>query len=1036
MLRYTLLFSCFLLTVCVFAQNKPVYNLDFELVKEPLHRPMGWGQGGISDTTINKEISDHFRLDSLEKQSGRYSLLIDWNDAPTKWTATVYKINKVFQGKKIKLTGYVKTEKLEEWCGLWLRLDDADNKSVEFNNMQNKPIKGTTNWKEYSITLDYEQAKVRTIVFGGLIVGSGKMWLDNLHVSIDGKDIFELESMLAITLDTLSVKAAPGLPPVQPATTRAWEIMNTSVALNFDWMGKTADVKEWIKLRPYFYPVDSIVLDAKSMQLDSVELLGKKGNTPLKYTYANDQLVVRFGNEYKMTDTIGLYLKYKAMPYQNHTTGSGAINDEKGLYFINTDHKMPNKPAQIWTQGETESNSHWMITVDKPNTRFTTQIELNIPDSLTTLSNGALVKQIKGTKGMRTDIWRMDLPIQAYAVMFAIGKFSVVKEQWRNKEVSYYVEPAYAPYAKQMFNHTPEMIEYFSQVTGVPYPWNKYSQVVVSDYVSGAMENTSATLCGEFINGNTREIADHNSEDIVAHELFHQWFGDYVTCESWSNLTVNESFANYGEQLWRTYKYGKNYNEELAFNDLSGYLGASTYNDPQLVRFNYDNRENMFDAISYNKGGSVLRYLHSLMGDAAFSRSMNLYLTKNALHSAEAHNWRLACEEATGMDWNWFFNQWYYMAGHPVLKVTNDYNDSLKQLTIVVSQTQKDSLFQYRLPIKCALIYGNEKTIIDWVISKKTDTFNYAYKNGKKPVVVVDIERVVPAEIKDNKKMEQWLEIYKMSQNYISKHLAISAAGKLVSDSCSQLMFELSVKDTLSSIRKQSVSLLSKISSDKNRRTWIPVFMDMATKDINLAVRTQAVEVLGSWKVAKAKDLFLKGIYDSSYNLAANALDGLSKLDADTAYILSKQLLKTNPKSNLYSTVWSRIGKKAEDGDIALFEQEAPFVYGNKKYGFGTAIFSYVKSVKSEESFARGIELMKIMITTESNRNQRSSVFGNLAQVLSEQADNAKSEKPEESVPAKKRIELVKTACQVAIDAESDSEKKKDFEKLLKEALE
>ena len=152
--------------------------------------------------------------------------------------------------------------------------------------------------------------------------------------------------------------------------------------------------------------------------------------------------------------------------------------------------------------------------------------------------------------------------------------------------------------------------------------------------------------------------------------------------------------------------------------------------------------------------------------------------------------------------------------------------------------------------------------------------------------------------------------------------------------------------------------------------------------------------------------------------------------------MLSKQLLKSNPKSSLYSTVWTRIGKKADDGDISLFEQEAPYVFGSKKYGFGTAIFSYVKSVKSDASFARGIELMKIMITTESNRNQRSSVFGNLAQVISEQADNAKSEKPEESVPAKKRIELVKAACQVAIDAESDSEKKKDFEKLLKVALE
>ena len=276
-----------------------------------------------------------------------------------------------------------------------------------------------------------------------------------------------------VTLDTMTVTAPAGPRPFQYSAPKIWEISHTQIALSFDMLEKTAKVREWVKLRPYFYATDTLVLDAKGLRIDSVELVTKTGRQSLRYSYNDDQLTIRFTGKYTRTDSLELFFKYTAMPYALPTGGSAAISDDRGLYFINTDHKSPNKPAHIWTQGETESNSHWMITIDKPNTRFTTQVELTIPDSLTTLSNGALVKQIKGAGKMRTDIWRMDLPIQPYAVMFAISNYSVVKDHWRNKEVSYYVEPAYARYANLMFRNTPDMMEYFSQRTGVPYPWNK-----------------------------------------------------------------------------------------------------------------------------------------------------------------------------------------------------------------------------------------------------------------------------------------------------------------------------------------------------------------------------------------------------------------------------------------------------------------------------------------------------------------------------------------------------------------------------------
>ncbi len=850
-----------------------------------------------------------------------------------------------------------------------------------------------------------------------------------------------VDTVKTVTLDTLEITAKPGKPPYQPSAPKVWEINNTRVALSFNWKEKTADAKEWIKMRPYFYAADSIVLDAKSMRIDSVELVTPTGNKRLQYAYTNDKLVIHFDHAYIASDSVQLYLKYQAMPYAKATGGSMAITDDRGLYFINTDGRIPHKPAQIWTQGETESNSHWMITLDKPNTKFTAQIELTVPDSMTTLSNGAMIKQVKVAGGMRTDIWKQDLRIQAYAVMFAVGKFSVIKDKWKDKEVNYYVEPEFAPYARQMFNNTGEMMDYFSQITGVSYPWNKYSQVVVRDYVSGAMENTTASLFGEFMNQNTREIADKNSEDVVSHELFHQWFGDYVTAESWTNITVNESFANYGEQIWRRHKYGKDAGDELAWNDLQLYIYSSSMKDPQLVRFNYDSREEVFDAISYNKGGAILHYLNTLIGDDAFNKAMKIYLTKNAFGTGEAHNWRMAVEEATGQDWNWFFDQFYYHPGHPSLKINYDYNDTARKLTVFVNQTQQDSLTDFRLPLKTAVIYGDQKTIIDWNISKRRDTFVFAYKAGAnnemlKPIIIPDYQHVLPGDIKENKKAAQWLTQYKNADDYVGRRLAIGGAGKSMSDSCAQEVLTLALNDPNRALRRYTLSQIEKAQSDKYRRKWTPKVIDMAKNDKDKLVRSDAMDVLGSWKVTSSKSIMIDALYDSSYALAGSALEALGTIDMDTAYIMAKKLALTQPRASLQSAIWTIIGKNGKDEDAAYFEAEAPYVLGSKKFALVNSLSGYLKHVKSDAAFTRVLELYKDAVILESMKSYRGTLGSFLFQVAAEQKEAAKSDNKEEAATATKRLAMVKTAIEKVVAAEDDTEQLDDYKKMMKENFE
>ncbi len=822
-----------------------------------------------------------------------------------------------------------------------------------------------------------------------------------------------------ITLDNISVSANNNpLNIYRATTTKEWEIIHTKASLSFNWKEKTAKGVATLTLTPYFYATDSIALDAKTMDIDKIDLV--QGGKAFKSSYhKEDKLVIKFAGNYEHTDTIKLTIAYTAKPYQATQGGSKAINDDKGLYFINTDYAIAGKPAQIWTQGETEANSRWLPTIDKPNQRTTTEISLTVPDSFTTLSNGYLKKQTKLDNGMRTDVWAMDKPIQVYAIMFAIGRYSVVKDdEALGKEVSYYVEPTFAPYAKAMFRNTPEMIRFFSDYTGVPYPWNKYSQVVVRDYVSGAMENTSASTFGEFMNQDLRENKDDDHEDVVAHELFHQWFGDYVTAESWSHLTVNESFATYGEQLWRRYKYGKASVDKTINDDLQAYLSSNS--TEVLVRHHYRDKEDMFDRVSYQKGSVILHYLHQLVGDDAFRAAMKAYLTKNALQSAEATNWRLAVEEATGKDWNWFFNQWYYREGHPELEIKYEYNNDAKQLKLTVLQKQKQG--SYILPLKTALVYGKEKEVIDWYIDSRTETFTYPYKNGIKPIVVPDAGHWLIGTIADPKTSADWLAVFNASaDDIISRKNAIEQIKTKYEDKNNQAILSAALQDKEAYIRGLAINKIQLISSTQLRTKWKTDIRYMAENDNDNKVRAAAIKLLGAWKENDALPLMYSAIADNSYQVAAAGLGSINGMQKDTAYTIAKRLLATKPRGELDAVIWEVIGEKGNAEDVNLFENAATQYYGSKKIRFASALSVYAERVKVDDVLDRSLKVFTYIIKTEVIKSYRLQC----GMYLLEVADAYKQQKAVAKTYADKEVaeikmNKVKAAMDDVIKAETD----------------
>ncbi len=767
----------------------------------------------------------------------------------------------------------------------------------------------------------------------------------------------------SVQLAPVTVKASSG--EYRATTDRHWDILHTRVALKFNFTEKTADGEAWIDIKPYIGTDTILKLDAKSMEINSVTV----NNENAEYSYEEDVLSIMFPTPVSGTQRI--HITYKAMPYKTASGGSSAITDDRGLYFINTDNAIPNKPVQIWTQGETEANSHWVPTIDKPNEKFTTQVEMTVPDSFVTLSNGYLVDQQKNGN-TRTDIWKMDKPIQPYAMMMAIGKYSIVDDgEWNGIPVNYYVEPEYAPYAKEMFKHTREMMAFFSDLTYVDYPWNKYSQVVVRDFVSGAMENTTASVFGEFINQTSRELKDEDHEDVVAHELFHQWFGDYATAESWSNITLNESFATFGEQLWLRHKYGKVAEQRLAFEDLHRYLEQAKKNDPPLVRYVYNDKDDVFDRVSYQKGAIILRYFEGLISTEAFRLAMKEYLNNLSFSSGEVAHWRLAVEKVTGKDWNWFFNQWYFRGGHPILEFDYKYDDDEKTVTIKVEQKQTET---YHLPLTVSLVSDSKKQKEQIDINATSSRFTLPYPRGERPIVIPDVEHWLPGEIIENKSYEDWLKHYAAADkdDLISKITPLKNNYKNLNNKTIQQLFKQAFNDPEKEVRAYAIEYILASENKSIKNTWENDILFLAINDPSNDVRALAFDLLGYWEIKSGEEHMLAAIEDSSYMVAGSALAALNSIEYDSVYQISKALLKTNPKGYLLPEIWLIIGEQGFAADTTYFNKEVYNVFSTDKVDFVIALGSYMKSTTDNDAFENALAHAKYLITTENIKSYRS----------------------------------------------------------------
>lgn len=731
-------------------------------------------------------------------------------------------------------------------------------------------------------------------------------------------------------------------------------LVHTKLDAKFDYSKSQLIGKAWISLKPYFYPTDSLLLDAKGMDIRQVAIVKGGKNVPLKYKYDGWQLDIDLDKTYKGGEQYTIYIDYTAKPDELKVKGSAAITDAKGLYFVNPRGEDKDKPTQIWTQGETEATSVYVPTIDKPNQKTTQEFLLTVPTKYVTLSNGKLVSQKNNADGTRTDYWKMDQPHAPYLFFIGVGEYAIVKDSYKGKEVSYYVEKEYAPVAKKIFGNTPEMMKFFSTITGVEYPWVKYAQIVGRDYVSGAMENTTATLHQESAQQDARELIDGNRwEDVIVHELFHHWFGDLVTTESWSHLTLNESFANYSEYLWNEYKYGKDAADAHNLVETHGYLMSGS-EKKNLVRYHYRDKEDMFDAVSYNKGGRILHMLRNFVGDSAFFKAMNLFLTNHKFKAAEAHQLRLAFEEITGRDLNWFWNQWYFGAGHPKLDINYSYNENTKQAQVIVSQTQASDQ-PFILPVAIDIYNGNNRVRHNVWVQNKVDTFRFA--SATRPDLInFDADKTLLAEKKENKTLAEYQFQYKNARNYMDRREAVDAAAKNQSDATASTILLNALEDKFHGLRAHVIGALD-LKNKAIKDGAESILAKLAEKDEKSTVRAAAIGKLGAYDATKYSALISKAVNDSSYSVAGNALNVLSQINAEQAYTDAKRLAQGKIKGELAEAVTGimiHAGDESSAGVILSNFENMPL--SQAKLEAVNPLAQYLVKLKSDEDFKRGID--------------------------------------------------------------------------------
>jgi len=464
---------------------------------------------------------------------------------------------------------------------------------------------------------------------------------------------------------------------------RPGQVKHIFLDLNLDIPNQSYHGTCTIQLLPVRSGIDQLKLDAVNLNIQSVQV----DNTPQKFDYDGEQLSIQLQPLTQIDQLLRIAIAYSVEKPQ------------RGLYFIHPNEDYPNKPTQVWTQGEDEDSRFWFPCFDYPGQLATSEIRVRVPKPFIAISNGRLI-HTEEDGDCKTYHWSQEQIHPTYLMTLAVGDFAEIQDEWHDRPVTYYVEKRREEDARRSMGKTPRMIEFFSDKFGYPYPFPKYAQVCVDDFIFGGMENTSTTLLTDRCLLDKRAALDgRGTESLVAHELAHQWFGDLVVIKHWSHAWLKEGMASYSEVMWTEHEYGPSDAAYYRLLEARNYLteDSNRYRRP-IVTHVYREAIELYDRHLYEKGACVYHMIRKELGDELFYKTIQTFVQDNAHKTVETIDLLRAIEKATGRNLLFLFDQYVYRGGHPDFKVAYSWDGDSKLAKVTVTQTQAD-LFDLKIPI-------------------------------------------------------------------------------------------------------------------------------------------------------------------------------------------------------------------------------------------------------------------------------------------------------------------------------------------------
>lgn len=516
------------------------------------------------------------------------------------------------------------------------------------------------------------------------------------------------------------------------APDREIDISNLALDVTPDFKQRTIAAEATLTFQPIAKPLPELRLDAVGLNVESVT-----GTEPLAgYQVTDRQLVLTFAQPIPPDKQASVTIVYSAEP-------------TRGLYFRTPEMGYKEGDTHLFTQGEAIEARHWYPCFDAPNEKFTSEITCHVPEGMTVLSNGRLVSERKDpVTGLVAVHWNQDKPHVNYLISLLAGYFKKVEDRSKDIPLAFYTPPSQINEAANSFRDTKDALEFFEKEIGVAYPWAKYYQVCVNDFVAGGMENTSITTLTDhtLFRDDTENL--HSSQGLMAHELVHQWFGDLVTCKDWSHLWLNEGFATYYEHLYDGYKNGRDSMLYGLYHDAKGITDRTDDTKPIVYR-KYDDPNEQFSYLAYPKGGWVLHMLRAQLGEDLYRRCIKTYLERHQYDTVVTEDLNAVVEELSGRSFDRFFDQWVYHAHHPELDVNYSWDERTRLAKVSISQNQKLSdtvlLFQFPLTVRFKFKSGAEDRRIQ--VKEKSEDFYFALPEAPK-LVRIDPELTLLAKIK------------------------------------------------------------------------------------------------------------------------------------------------------------------------------------------------------------------------------------------------------------------------------------------------